>query len=131
MSSASLNSNTSPSDEPPAAALSDRSLLARFRRGSEDAATQIYLRYAERLRALARSRCSPTLASRVDADDIVQSVFRSFFQAAQLGSLQITTGEDLWRILLGIALNKIRNEHSFHHAAKRDVRLTSGGDSLE
>ena len=32
---------------------SDRSLLVELHRGEEDAATKLYLRYAERLRALA------------------------------------------------------------------------------
>ena len=50
---------------------SDHSLLRRYRRGSEDAATQLYLRYAQRLRGLARAQLSPALAPRVDLDDIV------------------------------------------------------------
>src|SRR5574341_751939 len=64
---------------------SDRSLLRRFRRGEEDAATLLYLRYADRLRALTVAQCSPDLAQRVDADDIVQSVFRTFFRRAAQG----------------------------------------------
>ena len=58
----------------------DHSLLRRFRGGSEDAATQLYLRYAHRLRALARAKCAPDLAQRLDVEDIVQSVFGSFFR---------------------------------------------------
>ena len=49
-----------PSPEP-----SDHSLLRRFRHGSQDAATQLYLRYAQRLRALAQAQCSAELARRV------------------------------------------------------------------
>jgi RNA polymerase sigma-70 factor (ECF subfamily) len=104
---------------------SDGSLVRRFRHGSEDAATQLYLRYARRLRALARARCPRNLAVRVDADDIVQSVFRSFFQAARRGLYEVPRGEELWKILLVIALNKIRDATSFHQAARRDVRLTA------
>ena len=37
-------------------------------------------RYARRLEALARSKTSPDLARRVDDEDIVQSVFGSFFR---------------------------------------------------
>ena len=44
---------------------SDRSLLARLRGGKQDAATELYLRYAQRLRALVRSRSSSQLARRV------------------------------------------------------------------
>src|SRR5262249_30816093 len=56
----------------------DRSLLRGFKAGSDEAATQLYLRYARRLYQLARAQCPPDLAQRVDADDIVQSVFSSF-----------------------------------------------------
>ncbi len=108
-------------DEWSDADVSDHSLLRRFREGSQDAATRIYLRYARRLRALARTRSSDALAARVDADDIVQSVFRSFFRGAAAGA-------ELWKLLLVIALNKIRTAGAHHNAAKRDARKTSGAD---
>src|SRR5215475_4943858 len=54
---------------------SDHSLLARLRGGQQDAATELYLRYAQRLRALVRSRCSPQLSRQLEPDDIVRSVF--------------------------------------------------------
>jgi RNA polymerase sigma-70 factor (ECF subfamily) len=104
--------------------ISDRSLLRRFLIGNPDAARAIYERYAERLRALARAKCSAQLNRRVDADDIVQSVFRRFFQAAARGNYQVPAGEDLWDLLLVITTNRIRTEETFHRAAKRDVRLT-------
>jgi RNA polymerase sigma-70 factor (ECF subfamily) len=106
---------------------SDRSLVRRLRRGCNEAATQIYLRYAKRLLALVHSRCSSDLAARFDADDVVQSVFRSFFQAARRGLYDVPAGEELWQILLVIALNKLRNAAAFHRAARRDVRHTIAG----
>ena len=45
---------------------SDHSLLNRVRAGSQDAATQIYLRYAQRLHALTQAQCSAELARQVD-----------------------------------------------------------------
>jgi RNA polymerase sigma-70 factor (ECF subfamily) len=118
-------------DRPAADAVSDRSLLRRLRGGSEDAATQLYVRYAQRLRALARANTSTQLARRVDAEDIVQSVFRIFFAGASQGLYDVPAGEDLWKLLLVIALNKIRSESVFHQAAKRDVRATAELDRLE
>jgi RNA polymerase sigma-70 factor (ECF subfamily) len=109
---------------------SDHSLLRRFRRGSQDAATQLYLRYAHRLRALIRANCSTELSRRVEPDDIVQSVFRRFFRRVLAGDYDVPPGEELWGLLLVIALNKIRSEENFHRAGKRDVRLTvAGGDA--
>lgn len=113
--------------EPP----SDRSLLHRFQSGNEEAATALYERYADRLRRLAAARCPASLARRVDADDIVQSVFRAFFHGARDGCYDVPQGEDLWKLLLVMALNKIRAQGAFHQAAKRDIRVTSGGDHLE
>jgi RNA polymerase sigma-70 factor (ECF subfamily) len=101
-----------------------------LRAGSEDAATQLYLRYARRLQQLARARCSPDLARRIDADDIVQSVFTSFFRGVVQGFYDVMTGEEAWRLLLVIALNKIRAKGNFHRAARRDVRRTAGAEAL-
>ena len=119
-----------PPSLPPAAPAgsesSDRSLLARLRGGQQDAATELYFRYAQRLRALVRARCSNQLARRVEPDDIVQSVFRRFFSRVLKGEYDVPPGEELWGLLLVIALNKIRTEESFHRAAKRDVRLSAG-----
>ncbi len=103
---------------------SDHSLMRYVRCGSQDAATKLYFRYAERLRALAKARCSPSLARRVDPEDIVQSVFHRFFQHARRGDYDVPAGEELWKLFLVIALNKIRKEEAFHRAAKRDVGST-------
>lgn len=115
-----------PSDGP-----SDGSLLRNFRRGDQEAARLLYLRYAERLRALARSRSSPDLARRVDDDDIVQSVFGSFFRGVIHGSYDVPAGEEIWNLFLVITLNKIRAKGAYHRASKRDVRVTVGGEAVE
>ena len=109
---------------------SDRSLLRRLRDGSENAAGQLYLRYAQRLSNLILASCSADLAHREDAEDIVQSVFGSFFRGVSKGYYDVPPGEELWKLLLVIALNKIRAKANFHHAARRDVRRTLGGDAL-
>jgi RNA polymerase sigma factor (sigma-70 family) len=112
-------------------AIPDRELLTRFQRGDREAAGQLYDRYAERLRALTRRKSSTALACRLDPDDIVQSVFRNFFHAAREGGYDVPPGEDLWKLLLVIALNKIRARGTFHRAAKRDVRRTRRIDALD
>src|SRR5262249_59874413 len=109
------------------AAPSDHSLLRRYRGGQADAATQLYLRYAERLRALAAGQCAPDLAPRIDPEDIVQSVFRTFFRRAAGAEYEVPEGEELWKLFLVIALHKIRSTATFHRAAKRDVRITTLG----
>ncbi|HEX8200108.1 MAG TPA: sigma-70 family RNA polymerase sigma factor [Isosphaeraceae bacterium] len=110
---------------------SDHSLLRRFRRGQEDGPTLLYLRYAERLRALATAQMAQGLAARVDSEDIVQSVFRTFFRRAAEGQYDVPEGEELWKLLLVIALNKVRAVGAHHRAARRDVRQTVGGESYD
>src|SRR6478609_8909557 len=119
-------------DEPSSdGALSDRRLLERFQKGDREAAAVLYTRYADRLRALTRRKSSTALACRLDPDDIVQSVFRNFFHAAREGGYDVPPGEDLWKLLLVIALNKIRARGTFHRAAKRDVRRTRRIEGLD
>jgi RNA polymerase sigma-70 factor, ECF subfamily len=110
---------------------SDRSLLVRLRRGEESAATALYLRYARRLLALAQARTSSDLAAKEEADDIVQSVFKSFFRKASAGLYDVPEGEELWNLLLVITINKIRAKGNYHRAAKRDMRLAAGEQPLE
>src|SRR5262245_64465763 len=98
---------------------SDQQLLEELRGGSHEAAATLYRRYAKRLRQLIRSKCSTALARRLDADDILQSVFHAFFKGAKGGCYQVPEGEEIWPLLLVIALNKIRTQGSFHRAAKR------------
>src|SRR5205823_10618843 len=110
---------------------SDGSLLRNFRHGDQDAARLLYQRYAERLRALARAKSSPDLAGRVDDDDIVQSVFGSFFRGVIHGAYDVPAGEELWNLFLVITVNKVRAKGAHYRAAKRDVRQTSGGEGID
>ncbi|MBX7104233.1 MAG: hypothetical protein K1X57_09130 [Gemmataceae bacterium] len=110
---------------------SDRDLLSRFRQGQDDAATQLYLKYAGRLHALARKQTGSELQSRVDPEDIVQSVFRTFFRRAALGQYSVPDGEELWKLFLVIALNKARATGAYHRAAMRDARNTATGTELD
>jgi RNA polymerase sigma-70 factor, ECF subfamily len=110
---------------------SDRSLLRRFRHGHADAPKQLYLRYAERLQALVAKKTSPELGRRVEPEDIVQTVFRTFFRRVAEGSYDVPDGEEIWKLLLVIALNKIRSAGVHYKAAKRDSRRTRSGEANE
>ncbi|XZE51906.1 RNA polymerase sigma factor [Planctomycetaceae bacterium SH139] len=115
-----------PGDDESGVDESDRSLLRRMHSGSdEDAAYNLYVRYAERLIQLARQKTPADLATRVDPEDIVQSVFRTFFRRASAGQYDVPEGEELWKLLLVIALNKLRSQGAFHRAGKRDVQKTA------
>ena len=105
-------------------------LLSQIRNGDEQAADQLYQKFAGRLRQLAHSKFSKLLRSRLDADDIVQSVFRRFFEANNEGNYDCPTDEELWSILLVITLNRLRTEEVFQRAGKRDIRRNVNMDAL-
>ncbi len=97
-------------------------LVNRYRDGDGGAAAEIHERFCLRLAALARSKLSPQLAARVDAEDVVQSAMLSFFDGCRTGELAVEQPGDLWKLLAAITLNKVRRQVEHHLAAKRSVR---------
>jgi RNA polymerase sigma-70 factor (ECF subfamily) len=102
-------------DDSPAA------LVARWRAGDQQAAEELFRRYANRLVALARSRLSARLAKRVDPEDVVQSVYRSFFADTREGRYDLERGGDLWQLLVTITLHKLNDQVKRNARAKRAV----------
>src|SRR5262249_5168287 len=96
-------------------------LMARWREGDEDAAGELFRRYAERLLALARSRLSARLARHVDPEDVVQSAYKSFFTGARDGRFALRRSGDLWRLLVAITLHKLQRQAERLAAGKRAV----------
>lgn len=92
--------------------------------GDRDAATALFLKYAHRLEDLARKKSGRDLASRFDPEDVVQSVFRTFFRRASEGQYQLPDGDELWKLLLVITLNKLRRLAIHHRAKKRNTSQT-------
>jgi RNA polymerase sigma factor (sigma-70 family) len=104
------------------ASLNSQVLLELFQAGQSDAAAAIFDRYVVRLIALARARIGAKLQRRVDAEDVVQSAFRSFFVHAKADGYQLSLSGDLWRLLASITLHKLYGQIEKHSAARRTVR---------
>ena len=106
----------------------DRSgdLMARWCQGDQRAAAELFQRYADRLVALARSRLSAKLASRLDPEDVVQSVYHSFFADTRAGRYQVERGGELWQLLVTITLHKLQCQVQRHTAQKRTVKNEKG-----
>jgi RNA polymerase sigma factor (sigma-70 family) len=102
--------------------LDSHDLLARYADGESAIAGEIFERYVRRLVALADARIAPALRRRVDAEDVVQSAYRSFFVHAREGDYALTRPGDLWRLLAAITLHKLRDQAGRHRAARRDYR---------
>src|SRR5438093_212509 len=98
----------------------DQACVERWRAGDEQAAAQLYHRYVERLVAVAKRRLSAKLAARLDPEDIVQSVFRSFFGRAQEGRFVFQDSDDIWKLLVRITIHKTLKQVDFHCRGKRD-----------
>ncbi len=107
-------------------AVPDQVLASYCRAGNEEAARQLFNKYMERLVALARRRISQRLASRVDPEDIVQSVFRTFFGRLRAGQFEIEDQDDLCKLLMRITVHKTLRQVAFHKAAKRNPALEKG-----
>jgi RNA polymerase sigma factor (sigma-70 family) len=60
--------------------------------------------------------------ARLDAEDVVQSVFASYFR--RQADYELTDRDELWSLLVTITLNKVSNANRHHHRQKRDVRRT-------
>jgi RNA polymerase sigma-70 factor (ECF subfamily) len=98
-----------------------RELFEKLCRNDNDAAVEVVHRYAERLIALVRSRLDQRLKQRLDPEDVIQSVFRTFFVRLANGRFQLRDWNSLWGLLVCITVRKCISAYEHHHAAVRDV----------
>lgn len=97
-------------------------LLGQWREQADQAAAQeLFFRYADRLVALARSKLPGRMGRRVDANDIVQSVCRTFFVRVREGRLEVRPDGSLWQLLAAITMKKVLGQLEHHAAGKRSV----------
>lgn len=110
-------------------------LLQRYCDDDSQAAEELFQRYVSRLTALVRVRMSPALGRRLDAEDVVQSVYRTFFRRAKVGEFELQRGGDLWKLLATISIKKLGKQIEHHLAAKRAVsseaNVSGLGDDLQ
>jgi RNA polymerase sigma-70 factor (ECF subfamily) len=97
-----------------------RALVELLRKGDEQAAQVVYKSYVNRLLPLVRQRLSQRMARRVDPEDVVQSVFRTFFTRVKAGRFVIEEQDDLSKLLVSITVRKTLRQVAYHKAAKRD-----------
>lgn len=98
-------------------------LLADVRAGDPQAATKLFHLFANRLVGLARGRLDLDVRRKVDPEDVVQSVFCSFFRRAEAGEIDVANWESLWSLLAVITVHKCGHQIRFYRTAKRDTGL--------
>jgi DNA-directed RNA polymerase specialized sigma24 family protein len=110
--------------------MSSASSLTRFvhelsspdQRQRDEAARIIWERYAPRLKALVRRHLDSRILRREDEQDILQSMFVSFYQGQSAGKAPPASRHELWRLLVRITMCKVVNTANRHMAICRDVR---------
>lgn len=103
-------------------------LMDRLRSGEDEAAREVFARFAGRLMGLARRHLDARLAVKVDPEDVVQSAYKSFFVRQREGGLEVGTWDNLWGVLTMITLRKCADRAAYYRAGKRDVgREVAGG----
>ena len=105
-------------------------LLRRWEDGPADGADAIFAHYARRLTRVAEQHLSRKLAGRLDGEDVVQSVFRTFFRRSAAGEFRIDSSAQLWRLLVKITLLKARAKGR-HHTAGDAGRRGRGAGGVE
>ncbi len=101
-------------------------LMDRLRAGDRDAAAEVFHRFSHRLIALARSRLDHLLRTKVDPEDVLQSVYKSFFLRHAEGEYAVDSWDSLWSLLTVITLRKCIRRREFFRAARRDVLREAG-----
>jgi RNA polymerase sigma-70 factor (ECF subfamily) len=83
---------------------------------------ELVRRYTHRLVGLARRHLPERVRRRVDPEDVVQSVYRTFFRRLHDGQFAFEDSHDVWRLLAAMTYRKAQNASKFHQRDRRDVR---------
>ena len=108
-------------------------LMTRLRAGDEPAAAELFHRFADRLIALARARLDQRLRPKIDPEDVLQSVYRSFFRRHTQGQFELADWDSLWSLLTFLTVRKCGRWGRRFQAERRDIGRevpTSGGLDL-
>ena len=87
-----------------------------------DVASEAFRRYSGRLIALARTRLDVSVRQKVDPEEIVQSVYKSFFRRQADGIFEFVSWEGVWGLLTRATVWKCRDRTKYYRTAARDVR---------
>ena len=94
-------------------------LMASLEAGDQLAAADLWRRFAPHLNALAQKRLNRKLQS--EAEDAVQSAFKSFFKGLDFGRYELADWDSLGGFLARITLRKCMRRIEYYASAKRDA----------
>jgi RNA polymerase sigma-70 factor (ECF subfamily) len=96
-------------------------VMTRLGGGDPAAAAAIFDRFAHRLIALARARLDARLRQKVDPDDVLQSVCRTFFRRCRGGEFSLGGWDGLWALLTVITVRKCADLAAHFRAKGCDI----------
>lgn len=97
-------------------------LVNRWREGDEDAATALYEQYFGKLMHIVTGHLTQSYKKQVDPEDVLQSAFGTVFRRISKGEFSFESDGDVWKLLVTIALNKLRHRVRYLNADRRDIR---------
>ncbi|HLJ95040.1 MAG TPA: sigma-70 family RNA polymerase sigma factor [Gemmataceae bacterium] len=109
-----------------------RDLIGRVRSGDDRAAEELVRRYESTIRMAIRVRLDQSHLRRLfDSMDICQSVMANFFVRAASGQFELDKPEQLVKLLVTMARNKLINYVHHQQAGRRDHRRQASVDTAE
>ena len=87
--------------------------------------------YGGSLERLAASHMASMLKQRVGAEDVVQSVYRTFLRRVGADELVLDDVGELWRLLCAITLTKVRETARYHLRQRRRIDREQALDAPE
>lgn len=95
--------------------------LQRVIDGDDGEESVLVHRFSIDLLARAKRSMSARLQQRLDPEDVVQSVFRSFFVRNRDGQFQFENENDVWKLLCAMTYRKVARAARFHYQDRRSV----------
>lgn len=96
--------------------------LRRIRAGDQDAASELVCRFESVLRIEIRRRINDPYLNRVlDSADVCQSVLASFFVRVTAGQFDLHCPDDLLRLLMTMARNKVASKARKHRVESKSI----------
>lgn len=106
-------------------------LVNRWREGDEEAANALYEQYFAKLMPIVTGHVGQSIQPEFDPEDVLQSAFCTVFRRISKGEFTFGSDRDVWKLLVTIALNKLRQKVGRATTQKRDIKRKLGESDFD